>query len=202
MKIVCLLSGGIDSTILLFRLIKNEHDVLPLFVNYGQKATKKELEAATKACKLLKLKLNVVDISGLSSISSGLTNAKISPIKNPVFPNRNLILLSIASAFAANQSCHVIAIGITEGSDFADQTKKFVKDAELALSHGRKITILYPLIKLNKLEVVRLAKENNIPLDFTYSCYCGTNVPCKKCLSCRDREKVFDIEGIAQSLKK
>ncbi len=197
MKIVCLISGGIDSTVLLFRLAKNKHQIIPLFVNYGQKAVKKELESAKKTCQILKLKLHVIDLSGLSAIPSGLTNTRISAIKNPIFPNRNLILLSIASAFAAIKSCFVISIGIIGGSDFADQTKKFVKDSEIALSYGRKITILTPLIELNKLEVVRLAKENQIPLNFTFSCYSASSEPCKKCLGCIDRMKVFEIEGLS-----
>ena len=196
MKIICLVSGGIDSTTLLFRLIKNDHKVIPLFVNYGQKAIKKELLAAKRICRSLKLKMHVIDASGLSSISSGLTDNSISSIKNPFFPNRNLILLSIGSAFAINHSCAVIAIGFIAGSDFADQSKIFLKHAEKILSYGRKITILAPMIELNKLEVVRLAKEYKIPLNFTYSCYSGKEKPCKRCLSCIDRKNVFKIEEI------
>lgn len=196
MKIVCLISGGIDSTTLLFKLVKNNHKVFPLYVNYGHKSAKQELCAAKKACKLLKLKLNHIDISGLSLISSGLTDNKISFIKYPVFPNRNIILLSIASAFASNYSCNVIAIGLTAGSDFADQTKKFVKNTESVLSFGTKTIILTPLIELNKLEVVRLANDNNIPLYFTYSCYGGAPKTCGKCLGCRDRKNTFSLEGL------
>ena len=195
MKVVCLLSGGIDSTTMVFRLMRNKHDVLPLFVNYGQKSAKKELEAATKTCELLNLQLNIINISSLSSISSSLTD-KDATSKNPFFPNRNLILLSIAAAFSANQSCDVISIGIVGGTNFADQTREFVVDAELALSYGRKITVLAPLIELNKLEVVRLAKKNGIPLDFTYSCYLGYDLPCGKCLACIERKNVLEIEGI------
>lgn len=195
MKVVCLLSGGIDSTTMLFRLMRNEHDIFPLFVNYGQKAAKKELEAAIKACELLSLQLNIIDISGLSSISSSLTD-KDAPLENSFFPNRNMILLSVAAAFSANQSCNVISIGTVGGTGFADQTRKFVVDAELALSHGRRITVLAPLTELNKLEVVRLAKENCIPLDFTYSCYMGDDLPCGKCLACIERKNVLEIESI------
>lgn len=202
MKIVCLLSGGIDSTTLFFRLRKNEHELIPLLVNYGQKAFKKEFEAVQHICEISELSPNIIDISGLSSISSGLTNNNESPIDNPIFPNRNLILLSVAAAFAENQSCQVIAIGLIGDSSFADQTKDFVRDAEVALSHGHSITILAPMIELNKLEVVRLAKENNISLDFTYSCYFGGNEHCGKCLSCIDRKKVFEIEELPESLKK
>lgn len=198
MKIVCLVSGGIDSTVLLFRLHKKNHELIPLFINYGQKSIKQEQKAANAACKLLKLKLNVIDISGLSTIKSGLTNENISLTKS-FFPNRNIILLSIASSFSANYSCNVIAIGIIGETNFLDQSKEFLQDAEKTLSYGRKIIILAPLSELNKLEVVRLAKVNNIPLDFTYSCYSGFLKPCKKCLGCVDRKKVFEIEGLNQS---
>ena len=196
MKIICLISGGIDSTTLLFRLVKNKHEVIPLFVNYGQKAIKKELLSVKKICKLLKLNVHVIDISGLSLISSGLTDNNISSVKNPFFPNRNLILLSIGSAFSTNYSCNVIAIGLIKGSDFLDQSKIFLKHAEKILSYGRKITILAPMLELNKLEVVRLAKEYKIPLNFTYSCYSGKEKPCNRCLSCIDRKNVFKIESI------
>lgn len=194
MKIVCLLSGGIDSTTLLFRLKKNRHDVIPLFINYGQKAAKKEYEASQKACKILGIKLNVIDIPGLSIISSGLTTNEISPIDTPVFPNRNLILLSVGAAFAQTNSCQMIAIGLIEGTNFSDQTKEFVKRTELSLSTEQNITILAPMIELNKLEVVRLAIENRIPLDFTYSCYFGLDEPCNECLSCKDRLNAFMVE--------
>lgn len=198
MKIVCLISGGIDSTVLLFRLHKKHHELIPLFINYGQKSVKQEQKAAEKACKLLKLNLNIIDISRLSVIQSGLTNKKISIMKS-FFPNRNLILLSIASAFSTNYSCNVIAMGIIGETNFQDQSKKFLKDAERALSHSRKTMILTPLAELNKLEVVRLAKVNSIPLDFTYSCYDGFSKPCQKCLGCIDRQMVFEIEKLNQS---
>lgn len=195
MKIVCLVSGGIDSTTLLFKLHKNKHQIIPLFINYGQKSNKQEENAAMNVCKSLKLKLNKIDISGLSVIKSGLTTKKISVVES-FFPNRNLMLLSIATAFSSNHMCNAIAIGIIGDTNFLDQTEKFVDDAEITLSYGRKIIVLAPLIKLNKLEVIRLAKINNIPLNFTYSCYLGKSKPCQKCVGCIDRKQVFDIENI------
>ena len=89
MKIVCLVSGGIDSTTLLFKLHKNKHQIIPLFINYGQKSNKQEENAAMNVCKSLKLKLNKIDISGLSVIKSGLTTKKISVVES-FFPNRNI----------------------------------------------------------------------------------------------------------------
>ena len=201
MRIVCLLSVGIDSVVLLFRLKKSGHDLIPLFINYGQKSLKKELESATIACSMLDLHLEVIDISGLSSIPSGLTNSEYSPIDYPVFPARNMILLSIAASFAFSKSIQVIGIGVLNDSPFPDQTKFFLTAAEnvLTMSVDSNLKILAPLSDLNKLEVVRLAKENNIPLGFTYSCYFGLEKPCGKCLSCKDRQQVFNIEGIVDN---
>lgn len=200
MKIVCLLSGGIDSVTLLFRLKKNEHDVIPLFINYGQKSAQKEYEAANTACKILGIQLHTIDVSGLASIPSGLTDKEQSHIENPLFPARNMILLSIATAFAVSKSIQVIAIGIVGDTHFPDQTNEFLNAAESALyfSTDKNIKILAPLVKLNKLEVVRLAKENAIPLDFTYSCYLGSEKPCNECLSCKDRMMAFKLEGLNQ----
>ena len=198
MNIVCLLSGGIDSVVLLFRLKKSNHDIIPLFINYGQKSFKKELESATTACQMLDLDLEKIDVSGLSSIPSGLTNSDYSPIDYPLFPARNMVLLSIAASFAVSKSIQIIGIGVLGDSNFPDQTKAFLDAAELALSSsiGTNMKILAPLSTLNKLEVVRLAKENDIPLAFTYSCYSGSEKPCNECLSCKDRQQSFQLEGI------
>lgn len=201
MKIVCLLSGGIDSVVMLFRLKKSDHDLIPLFINYGQKSLKPELESAKIACKMLNLHLEEIDISGLSSIPSGLTNSQYSPIDFPVFPARNMILLSVAASFAFSKSIQVIGIGVLNDVNFPDQTKSFLNAAEntLSMSVDSKLKILAPLSDLNKLEVVRLAIENDISLNFTYSCYSGLEKPCGECLSCKDRQQVFDIEGISDN---
>ena len=198
MKIICLVSGGIDSVVLLFKLKKNNHHIIPLFINYGQKSFKKEFKAATIACEKLNLNLEKIDIPGLSLIPSGLTSIKHSPIVNPIFPARNMILLSIAASFAVSKSIQIIGIGILGDSNFPDQTKEFIDNAEQALSSstGVKFNIFAPLSTLNKLEVVRLAKENKIPISFTYSCYLGSEKSCNECLSCKDRQQSFKIEGI------
>jgi len=192
MKIVCLISGGVDSTVLLFRLHKEGHDIIPLHINYGQKSAKPELESVHKVCDLLQLEPQIIDLNGLKIIRSGLTDPKLSHISNPVFPGRNLLFLTIAASFANSNSIDVIAMGILGHTFFPDQTKEFVKKAELTISSalGNRINILTPFIELNKLEVIRIGKKYNIPLDITYSCYAGTKPPCGECLSCKDRENM------------
>jgi len=198
LKILCLVSGGIDSIVMMYRLKKDEHELFPLFIDYGQKAKTMEEKATKKICSDLNLNLQTLDISGLKSFPSGLTNPDISPIDNPDFPARNLLFLTLGAAYAKANRINIIAIGLVAGTLFTDQNKEFVNKAELTISEalGTQTRILSPLIDLNKLEVVRLAKENRIPLEDTYSCYVGNETPCSKCLSCKDRDYVFKLENI------
>ena len=188
MKIVCLASGGVDSSILMFLLQKKGHEIFPLHINYGQKSEKLELEAYKQVCIFLNLKPVVIDARGLKKIESGLTTSKLSPIENPFFPGRNLLFLVIGSGYAFSKLIKTISVGFLDNSEFPDQNKEFVKKTEdlLNLSLNYSVTILAPLINLDKKEVFNLAKKYNFPLDLTYSCYLGINPPCGKCHACRD----------------
>ena len=192
MKVVCLASGGIDSSVLMFMLKKSNHEVFPLHVNYGQKAEKMELKSAQEVCKILNLSLEVMNIPGLGIILSGLTNSQISATENPLFPARNLLLLTIGASYAFTKSIRVISIGLLTNPTFPDQTIKFVKSSETSISDavGTSMKLLVPFIELNKREVVSLARKYDFPLALTYSCYEGSEHPCGRCVSCQERKKV------------
>ncbi len=188
MKIVCLASGGVDSSVLMFLLQKKGHKIFPVHINYGQKSAKLELESYNKVCKFLNLKPIVLDVRGLKEIKSGLTTSKISPIENPFFPNRNLLFLVIGSSYAFSKSIKTISVGFLDNSEFSDQNKEFVKKAEELIKFNLNcdISLLTPMIDLDKKEVFNLAKKYNFPLNLTYSCYAGTNPVCGKCHACKD----------------
>lgn len=197
MKIVCLVSGGIDSSVLMFLLQKKGHEIFPLHINYGQKSEKMESQSYNKICEFLNLKPIVIDAKGLKEIESGLTTSELSPIQNPLFPGRNLLFLVIGSGYAFSKSIKTISMGFLDNSVFPDQTKEFVKKSEelLNLTLNYDITILTPMIDLDKREVINLAKKYNFPLDLTYSCYLGTDPPCGKCHACTDVLKASTSES-------
>ncbi len=195
MDALCLVSGGIDSTYLLRRLVQRKYRVYPLFINYGHKACKVERAVVTKICEDLDISFQELDVSGMGKIPSGLTDSNVSPIEDPYFPGRNLILLSLACSYAVSHKISVVTMGLTAGTDFADQSLEFIKMATQVIIQalGRKITILTPLIGLNKLEVIRSAKKFNIKISDTYSCYVGNKDPCNKCLSCKERIQLLNL---------
>lgn len=189
MKVVCLASGGIDSSLLMYMLKKKNHEIFPLYVDYGHKSAKMEFSAYQKICRFLDITPEVIKINEISKISSGLTDPSISPIEHPFFPARNLLFLTIGASYAYEKSIRIIAIGLLDNAVFPDQTKEFIKNAETAICSaiGSQIKILNPLIELDKREVIALAKKYEFPLGLTYSCHVGSSEPCGKCMGCKER---------------
>ncbi|MBI4373232.1 MAG: 7-cyano-7-deazaguanine synthase, partial [Candidatus Omnitrophica bacterium] len=65
---------------------------------------------------------------------------------------------------------------------------------------GKGIEIKAPLVHLRKSEIIRLASRLGVPLQWTWSCYKGGEIPCKVCDSCLLREKGFNEAGIEDPL--
>jgi len=50
---------------------------------------------------------------------------------------------------------------------------------------------LHPLVKMNKSEVLILAKKLNVPFELTWNCYYDGDQPCGMCSSWRKRKETF-----------
>lgn len=71
-KVVLLYSGGIDSTVLLYRLVESTYDVYPFFINYGQNSVKGEITAIYKILdEYLKKKLFILNVPEIRNIGKG-----------------------------------------------------------------------------------------------------------------------------------
>jgi len=189
MKIVVLTSGGIDSALLL-ELFKNEnHEVFPLHIDYNQLAGKKEWNACKDVCDYFGLSPFRMEIPGFGKLPSGLTNSNLDIFEQAFLPTRNLIFITLGSAYAYSLGADAVAIGLLAGPIFPDQTKKFIEKAQDSISEslGKTIKILAPFIDLDKRDILRLAEEKKIP-QITYYCHSGTEIPCGKCVSCRERK--------------
>ena len=103
-------SGGLDSTVLLYKLFSEGKADGALSVNYGQRHVK-EIECARQNCARLGVPFEVADISSLRPLfgASSLTDYSVGVpdgnyadenMKSTVVPNRNMIMLSIAAARA------------------------------------------------------------------------------------------------------
>jgi len=190
MRVVVLSSGGVDSSVIM-QLLKRRNCVLfPLFINYGQLAADAEWEACQRICRYLDLKPERMDVTGFGQlIPSGLTRSDLDIEKEAFLPTRNLLFLTLGAAYGFAKSAHVVAIGLISNPIFPDQTVEFVEETQKAITEavGMDITILAPLISLDKTDILRLARKYGLPLEYTHSCHSGDIEPCGRCISCRER---------------
>ena len=206
-KAVCILSGGMDSTLASY-IAKNEgYEIIAVHYNYGQRTEKRELKAFRDICDDLKIKEKYeIDIPFFTQIgASALTDKSIDvPIGGveagvPItyVPFRNGIFLSIATAIAEKEGAQALFIGVVEedSSGYPDCTDTFINNMTTAINEGTKestkIEIKTPLVHLMKNQIVEKSLELNVPLKHTWSCYKEEDKACGVCDSCRLRLNGF-----------
>lgn len=213
-KAIVLLSGGLDSATTVFYAKKKKFECLCLAFRYGQRH-KREVESAEKIARKAGVPLYIIDIA-IPRKTSALTNSskiigapkeeKIGKaIPSTYVPARNIIFLSLALSWAEAEKCSEIFIGANavDYSGYPDCRPEFMKAFEKAARLGTKsgvegkpVKISAPLILKTKSEIIKLARQLNVPLELTWSCYRGGKIPCNKCESCKLRAKGFKEAGI------
>jgi 7-cyano-7-deazaguanine synthase len=210
-RAVCIMSGGMDSTLAAYMLKAQGHEIVAVHFNYDQRTQAKELScfrAITE--KLGVVQSYEIDLGFFSTIgASALTDrnievptAGIEPgVPVTYVPFRNGIFLSIAAAIAEKEGASVIGIGVVEedSSGYPDCREHYISAMQQAINLGTKeatdITIAMPLVHLKKEQIVAEAVTYDVPLDLTWSCYQNDDVACGVCDSCRLRLKGFAIAG-------
>ena len=173
MKIVLTLSGGLDSTVLLWHLLNQRHEVRCLSVDYGQRH-RRELEAATEIAKLVGVEHRIADLSNLRQFMGGSSQTSDVPVpeghyaadnmKLTVVPNRNMILLAVAGAWAVSTKSDSIAYAAHAGDHavYPDCREEFVKPLSEALWNAdwHQVKIERPFLKMTKAEIAELKDED------------------------------------------
>ena len=207
MKSVLVYSGGLDSTVLLYDLIEQNHKVMAVTFNYGQKH-KKEVLYSKANCKELGVGSLHVDLE-LPYYKSALMGAEPIPegkydkqsMKKTVVPNRNAIMLGIAWGVAVELSADMVAIA-SHGGDYEtypDCRLDFFRALELAFQAGNpdnKIWFHTPYVDRKKSDIVKLGSELGVDFTQTWSCYKGLIKHCGKCGTCIDRREAFKLSGV------
>ena len=188
MRLVTLVSGGIDSIVMSMLAVEEGHTLFPLFVDYGQLA--KDLEWA--ACKQLHETLGLpavksMDLSGFGGVvPSGITDEELRINEDAFLPGRNLLLILAGAAYAYSLPADAVALGIIDPSVhlFPDQTSAFADRCEgiVYTAMGARIGVVTPLIDFTKRDVLALAGARGV--SGTYSCHGGAVQPCGECISC------------------
>ena len=190
MSVVTLVSGGLDSSLITVLAKEEGLEQFPLFVDYGQRARDKELDACRRVLARLRLPApEVANLAGFGSIiRSGLTDVTLDVVDDAFTPGRNMLFLLVAASYAHQCGADAVSIGLLheDTSLFPDQTKAFLADAQAVIRScmGRDIRVIAPLSNFHKIEVVELALEKGI--FGTYSCHLGLEEACGVCIACKE----------------
>lgn len=212
--VVVIYSGGMDSFTLLHLARARGYQVHALSFNYGQRHVR-ELDCARQVCEDLGLPHKEIDIRAMSGVMSGssLTSDIEVPeghyeeesMKATVVPNRNMILLSLATGYAVTVGATAVWFG-AHGGDHAiypDCRPEFVEkmDAVCRVANYEPVGIEAPLIRMDKGEI--LAEGLKLGLDYgrTWTCYNGRDKACGRCGSCVERLEAFAANGVTDPLQ-
>lgn len=220
MKCVIILSGGLDSVVLMHYLAKNKgyDEIYALTYDYGQRLVR-EIECAEQQAKILSVKAHtIVDLSFFKQIASNsaLTNLNIAvPTAREAVgdaqsmsyvPNRNMMMLSIAAAYAESVGASEVFYG-AQGADthsgYWDASPDFLKAINdvLILNRKNKIEIKAPFIEWDKTSIVEEGVRLEVDFQKTHTCYNGTEIACGKCVSDANRIQAFLNAGYIDPVK-
>jgi len=211
-KAVVVLSGGLDSTTVLYLARQRGHEIYALTFDYGQRH-RIEIEHALEVAKgiaaqhkVLKLALDQIGGSSLTSDVEMPNFDSVDQIENKVYstytPFRNGVFLSYALAYAEVVGADTLFMGPNKDDfhNYPDCRPDFYKCFEMVANigtkfgaEGGKFKIEIPLVDMYKPEIIKLGLSLGVDYGKTFSCYDPTpeGVSCGKCMSCNVRISSF-----------
>tara|TARA_B100002019_G_scaffold260184_1_gene246107 strand:- start:294 stop:1004 length:711 start_codon:yes stop_codon:yes gene_type:complete len=220
MSIKCVIpvSGGIDSTVLLHWAAKEGKEVHAVSFNYGQRHFEREMQCAVKSCEHIAKTHKQLNLDFFRDIvnSSSLVNDDIEVAKTKdvlgdpqtvnYVPNRNMMMLSICTAYAesigAQQVYHGAAL-VDSQAGYWDGSREFLDAINRVNSLNRRdrVDIVAPLITKSKKDIILKGMEVGVDFANTWTCYEGKDQPCGECPACSSRIQGFIEAGYVDPLK-
>ena len=211
-KACVLVSGGIESSVLLWDAASRYESVTPVYVQnhlrweYAELFCLKNFLRHLKSDKLKTLKIIDLFINDLYGTHWSITGTKVpganSKDEDVYLPGRNIALLAKVAIFAALQDIPSIEVGVLKSNPFSDGSKVFFSKMSEVLSLGlnKEITVTAPFLKYRKEEVIMMGKR--LPLEFTFSCINPKGYEhCGECNKCSERKKGFFAVGVVEKTK-
>jgi len=214
-KALVLLSGGLDSSVVLSVCKNKGYDIYAISFDYGQRH-KVELEYAKFQATFFNCishEVFKIEFYGGSALTDNIkvpknrdsdTMSKDIPVT--YVPSRNIVFLSFASGYAECHDIDNIFIGVNaiDYSGYPDCRKDFIDNFEKLINkstkkglEGTKFKINTPLINLSKKDIIKLGYKNGVDFSMTSSCYSPElKKNCGVCDSCLLRKQGFEEAGL------
>jgi 7-cyano-7-deazaguanine synthase len=213
-KVVVIYSGGMDSYTVLNKAIQEGYDVHAVSFNYGQRHSK-ELEYASRVCKKHKIEHKVVDISTVNQLLSGSSltdnidvpegHYEESSMKSTVVPNRNMMMLSMAVAYAVSIEAEAVYFGAHSGDHaiYPDCRTEFVEamNAVCKIANYQAVEVRAPYLASSKIDILTDGLKLGLNYADTWTCYNGREKACGRCGACQERLEAFAENGVQDPLE-
>jgi 7-cyano-7-deazaguanine synthase len=207
MNALVLLSGGMDSSILIPYAMEDYDEVTAITFSYGQKHNK-EILSAKKIANHYKINHKIIELNLTELLKTDLSDSNQSIITNndvaTYVPFRNTIMLSITAGFAESWGFDTIYYGANslDFPEYPDCKPEYVKNLNQIIKiHTDKLTIKTPLINMTKTEIIQLGNRFELPWEKTRSCYNNNKKSCGNCQACLNRKQGFKDSGIGDPIE-
>jgi len=204
-RAVVMISGGMDSATLLYKVVNGGYDTSTISFDYGQKH-KKELKCAQQICNELGVKNTIVSLEVLNALApSALTRKEWDVpeghytdenMKQTVVPNRNMVMLALATSYAISKKARFLFYGVHSGDHaiYPDCRPDFYASMRDAIMRADWCEVLLkaPFIMMDKGDIAIEGKKLGVNYELTWTCYQGREKACGKCGSCVERLEAFE----------
>ena len=212
--VVC--SGGLDSVVAA-KYVQNQMnmDITLIHFLYGSRAEGPEVKAIKAVAENLGVKLVLFPLPIYSKTDSPLLDpdSKVAggeegaEFAHEWVPARNLVLLSVATAYAEANGFDHIVLGnnLEEAGAYPDNEPEFIHRFNdllpFAVGDGKQVKVIMPVGNLMKHEIVKLGLDIGAPLHLTWSCYRAGEQHCGTCGPCYMRRKAFQINNAKEVIE-
>jgi 7-cyano-7-deazaguanine synthase len=202
-----LLSGGLDSAILLGHLLQRARPVRPFYIQSRLVWQREELQAVKRLLQAMSspqlqelglLELPLADVyDDHWAVTGRHTPGAESPDEAVYLPGRNVLLTIKAALWCQLHGVEELALAVLGTSPFADAKPGFFEQFQAVLNCAgpAQIRIVYPFARMGKREVMQSGRD--LPLGLTFSCIAPVEgLHCGKCNKCAERQAAFRMLGV------
>jgi 7-cyano-7-deazaguanine synthase len=210
MKVLTLVSGGMDSVTALYDAAESHQIVGALGFDYGSKHNPRELPLGVWHANKLGIPHRTIRLPFINELFDSDLLRSGGPIpeghyeeatmKQTVVPFRNGIMLAVAAGYAETIGAEAIVIAAHAGDHaiYPDCREGFMQAMGEAITQGTyaRLSLLRPFIAWNKARIVQRGVELKIDYARTWSCYKGGDRHCGVCGTCVERREAFQLASV------